>query len=82
MLGDPFAERQVDARRVVDEDAQSLFARLLERDQVERRIELGELLLNVVLGGLSCLVRGEKKVGQAHFSIRMGTKKLELSIAR
>ena len=49
MLGDPFAERQVDARRVVDEEAQRFGSRLLERDQVELGVELGELLLDVCL---------------------------------
>ena len=68
MLGDPLAERQVDAVGVVDEDAQGLGPGALQRDQVELRVELGELLLDVLLGGLSCLVRAEKKVGQAHFS--------------
>ena len=49
MLGDPFAERQIDAAGVVDEEAQRLVARALQGDQVELGIELGELLLNVLL---------------------------------
>ena len=47
VLGDPFAERQVDATGVVDEEAQRFLARLLERDQIELGIELTELLLDV-----------------------------------
>ena len=49
MLGDPFAERQVDPAGVVDEDAQRLVAGLLDGDQVELGVELGELLLDVLL---------------------------------
>ena len=49
MLGDPFAERQVDAVGVVDEEAQRVVPRLLEGDQVDLRIELGQLLLDVLL---------------------------------
>ena len=76
MLGDPFAERQVDAARVVDEDAQRFLAGLLDGDEVELGIELGELLSGCPLEGLSYWVRGEKKVGQAHFSILLGRKSL------
>jgi hypothetical protein len=49
VVGDPFAEGEVDAARVVDEEAQRFLARLLERDQVELGIELVELLLDVLL---------------------------------
>ena len=49
MLGDPFAERQVDPAGVVDEEAQRLGAGLLDGDQVELGIELGQLLLDVLL---------------------------------
>jgi len=49
MMGDPFAKREVNSTRVVDEEAQRFFARLLERDQIELGIELTELLLNVLL---------------------------------
>ena len=66
MVGDPFAERQVDATGMVDEEAQRFFARLLERDQIELGIELTELLLNVLLE-VCHTVEAVKKVGQAHF---------------
>ena len=49
VLGHPFAERQIDAAGVVDEEAQGLVPRLLEGNQVKLGIELGELLLNAVL---------------------------------
>ena len=38
-------------------------AGLLDGDQVELRVELGQLLLDVLLGGLSCWVSGRKKSG-------------------
>ena len=63
MLGDPFAERQVDPVGVVDEEAQRFGARLLDGDQVELRVELGELLLDVLLGGLLMPGSGRKKSG-------------------
>jgi len=66
MLGDPFAEREVDATGVVDEEPQRFLARLLERDQVELCIELAKLLLDVLLEVFH-LVEAVKKVGQAHF---------------
>ena len=49
MLGDPFAEREVDPVGVVDEEPQRFLAGLLHGDQVEVRVELGQLLLDVVL---------------------------------
>ena len=49
VVGDPFAERQADPVGMVDEEAQRLAARLLDGDQVEVRVELGQLLLNVLL---------------------------------
>jgi len=67
MVGDPFAESQVDPLGMVDEEAQGFLARLLERDQIELGVELVELLLDVLLK-VWHLVWGEKKVGQAHFS--------------
>ena len=53
VLGDPFAERQVDPARVIDEDAQGLVAGSLDGDQVELGIELGKLLLGCSAGGRS-----------------------------
>jgi len=72
MPGNPFAERQIDTLGVVDEKAQRFGSRLLDGNQVKLGIELGELLLDVVFEvwhAWFCLVRDEKKVGQAHFSL-------------
>jgi hypothetical protein len=75
MPRNPFAKGQVDALRMVDEEAQGLGPRLLEGNEVKLGIELCELLLNAVFevfhafSGRKCLIRGEKKVGQAHFSM-------------
>ncbi len=66
MVGDPFAEGEVDTARVVYEEAQRFFARLLERDQIDLGVELTELLLNVLLE-VCHWVEAVKKVGQAHF---------------
>ena len=49
MLGDAFAEGEVDAAGMVDEDAQRLGAGSLNGDQVEFRIEVGKLRLDVLL---------------------------------
>ena len=76
VLRHPFAERQIDPLGVVDEEPQRFVAGLLDGDEIELGVELGQLLLDVVLGGRSCLVRGEKKVGQAHFWILLGQKSL------
>src|SRR5258705_8734040 len=85
MPGNAFAERKIDALGVVDEEAQRFGPRLLDGDQVELGVELGKLLLDVVFevwhAGF-CLVRDEKKVGQAHFSLLHRDKKLRASIAR
>ena len=61
MLGDPFAERQVDPARMVDEDAQHFLAGLLDSDDVEVRVELGKLLSGCPLGGLSYGFGAKKK---------------------
>ena len=66
VVGDPFAECEVDATRMVDEEAQGFLARLLERDQIELGVELAELLLDVLLEVFHWS-KGVKKVGQAHF---------------
>jgi hypothetical protein len=73
VLCDLFAEGEVDAARVVDEEAQRFLARLLERDQVELGVELLELLLDVILEVLNWH-EAVKKVGQAHFGY-IGTNK-------
>ena len=73
MVGDPFAEREVNATGVVDEEAQRFLARLLERDQIELGIELTKLLLNVLLE-VCHTFEAVKKVGQAHFGY-IGTNK-------
>ena len=75
VLGDPFAERQIDPVGVVDEEAQRFGSGALDGDQIELRIELTELLLDVVLEVFH-LIRGEKKVGQAHFSTMLGLNSL------
>ena len=72
----PLAEGQVDPLRMVDEEPQRFLARLLERDQIELGVELPELLLDVLLK-VWHLVWAEKKVGQAHFSYEIRSKKLE-----
>ena len=69
VLGDPFAERQVDAPGVIDEKAQGLGARALDSDQVEAPNRVRLAAAECSARGQSCLVRGEKKVGQAHFSM-------------
>ena len=81
MVGNPFTEGEVDAARVVDEEAQRFFARLLERDQIDLVVELTELLLNVLLE-VCHWVKAEKKVGQAHFSYALRIEKAWISIAR
>src|SRR6185437_11208165 len=83
MMGDLFAEFQVDPPGVVDEEPQRLVARLLDGEQVDFRVELGKLALNVLLkvshvadqwGVRKAFaitwgpIRAVKKVGQAHFS--------------
>ena len=47
MMGDPFTERQIDPVGVVDEEAQHLVARLLDGDQVDFRVKLEKLALDV-----------------------------------
>ena len=75
MPGDAFTEGQIDTRWVVDEEAQGLGPRLLERNEVKLGIELCELLLNAVFEVFhawfraKCPLWDEKKVGQAHFSM-------------
>jgi hypothetical protein len=49
MLRDLFAEGEVDAARVVDEEAQRFLAGLLYGNQIELGIELTKLLLDVIL---------------------------------
>lgn len=66
MLCHLFAKGEVDALRVIYEEAQGFFARLLERDQVELGVELAKLSLNVLLKILHG-IEAVKKVGQAHF---------------
>lgn len=65
-MGNAFAKREINATRVIDEEAQRFLARLLERDQIELGIELAELLLNVLLE-VCHTFEAVKKVGQAHF---------------
>lgn len=67
MSGHPFAEGEVDALGMVDEQAQRLASRLLEGNQVKARVDLPELALDVILQVFHSN-RSEKKVGQAHFS--------------
>lgn len=55
MVGDPFAEREVDAFRVIYEEPQRFGARLLERDEVELGVELAKLPLDVLLKILHCV---------------------------
>ncbi len=55
MVGDPFAQRQIEPVGVVDEEAQRLGARLLEGDQVEVRVELGQLALRALRGTSSAV---------------------------
>jgi len=47
MVGDPLAERQVDSIGVVDEEAQRFVAGLLDGEQIDVRVELGKLALEV-----------------------------------
>ena len=75
MVGDAFAEPEVDPVRMVDEKSQGFLARLLERDQIELGIELVKLCLNVLLKILLGCHAAEKKVGQAHFSYAIRIEK-------
>src|SRR5215475_6065834 len=77
----PFAQREIHTVGVVDEESERLRPRSLERDQLDLSVELVKLLLDVVLEVFHVFC-GEKKVGQAHFSRLLGTKKLKFSIAR
>ena len=73
LVGHPLAEPQVDPVGVIDEEPQAVGSRVLQRDQLDRRIELAEPSLYVRLEVSHCLcdaIRAEKKVGQAHFSTR------------
>ncbi len=74
VVGDAFAEGEVNSTGVVDKEAQRFCARLLERDQVDLCVELAELLLNVLLE-VCHSVEAEKKVGQAHFSYAVRIEK-------
>ena len=49
MMGDPFAEGEVNAAGMIDEEAQRFGARLLEGDEIELCIEIAKLLLNGLL---------------------------------
>jgi hypothetical protein len=49
VLGDLFTAGQIDSLGVVDEDPQRLAAGALHGDDVEFRIEVGKLLLDVLL---------------------------------
>ena len=52
MVRDPFAEREVDPLGMVDEEPQRVVPRFLEGDDVDARIQPGQLLLKVLLGGV------------------------------
>ncbi|TMK56818.1 MAG: hypothetical protein E6G51_08545 [Actinobacteria bacterium] len=52
VLADSFAKCEVDAPRMVDEEPQSVAPRFLEGDEVDIGIELGQLVLKVLLGGV------------------------------
>jgi hypothetical protein len=78
LVGDPLTERQIDPARVVDVEAKTVRSRVLERDQLDARIELRKSLLYLGLKVVHlsfCLLRAEKKVGQAHSSTRCWTWK-------
>ena len=49
MLRHLLAEGEVDALGMIDEEPQSLFARLLERDEIKLGVELTKLSLDVLL---------------------------------
>src|SRR5436305_3779737 len=86
MFGDPLAKPEIDAVRVVQEKAQRVRCGLLQRDQLDPRIELGEAAFNGLLNVLHRVIspiRAEKRVGQAHSSTRVyDVEQLETSIAR
>jgi hypothetical protein len=74
-MRDPFAKSEIDPGGVVDEKAQRIGAGPLDSDQVDIAVKLGQLLLNVLLEVGHAWGVGVKKVGQAHFSTRIGDRK-------
>jgi hypothetical protein len=52
VVRDSFAKCEVDSIGVVDEEAQRVAPRFLEGDQLDVAVQLGQLLLNFLLGGL------------------------------
>jgi hypothetical protein len=52
VLGDSLAESEIDSVGVVDEETQGIGPRFLEGDEIDLGVQLGEPLLNVLLGGV------------------------------